>query len=38
MGGLVISADFPLGVYTGHGPDGIAELFPDVARLFAALV
>ena len=38
MGGLVISADFPLGVYTGHGPDGGAERFPDVARLFSALV
>ena len=38
MTSMAISATFPLGVYTGHGPDGSAEPLPDFARVFSALV
>ncbi len=33
-----INARFPLGVYTGHRSDGTQDLFPDPARLHAALL
>lgn len=33
-----ITAEFPLGVYQGHGPSGSAEPFPLQPRLYSALV
>lgn len=38
MATLAISAEFPLGVYTGHGADGAAEKVPAISRLFSALI
>ncbi len=37
MAAMAISAEFPLGVYNGHSPDGEAESLPELARLFSAL-
>ncbi|MDO5633423.1 MAG: type I-U CRISPR-associated protein Csb2 [Micrococcus sp.] len=38
MAALAIAAEFPFGVYIGHGPDGEAERLPDFGRVFSALV
>lgn len=35
---LFLRARFPLGTYTGHKPDGSSDLYPDAARLHAALM
>lgn len=35
---VAITAEFPLGVYRGHGPSGSAEPLPEQPRLYSALV
>ncbi len=38
MGGLTITAQFPLGTYLGHVDVGKTSAFPDTSRLYSALV
>ncbi len=35
---VAITAEFPFGVYRGHGPSGSAEPLPEQPRLYSALV